>query len=236
MNMDTVEVLEKVNDSPGVHYLRYDGHNSNIPKETHLSQKFEEIENRNVFESTRSRQLTEENGGIIKTSRGTLHVTLPEYMDENNGIETQTQQPLEITKKNKSEENGQKLLNPFSDNVFHGLIKNVFYFVGIIVIGLLWSIPLSVIPMTNIILYPSYWWEYIVYGPFFFQALISSGFVVLETYLIFEFEDSTLLRRCCFIYTIDYLSLVTVWCGTYLIATVWLNIGYPLPFVGLIVY
>ena len=235
MKMDTIEVLEKVNNGPAIHYSRNDGHNSNFTKQIHSSRKSEDRENRIVFKAIKIGHITDENGDRMKTSRGTLQVTLPEYIDENNGIEIQTQQPLEMNKKNKSEKNCQKLLNPFADNVLDALIKNIFYFVGIIVIGVLWSIPLSVIPLTNTILYPSYWWEYIVYGPFFFQALSISGFVVIETYLIFDFEDSTLLRRFCFLYAIDYLALVSIWSGIYLIATVWLTVGYPLPFAGVII-
>lgn len=138
--------------------------------------------------------------------------------------------------KKKSDENSQKLLELFKGNILTTIYWNIFYFVGIIGIGVLWSIPVSLIPMTNTILYPAYWWEVIVYGPFFTHAIYKAGFTTIECHLIFDFKESKSMRRFLFLCTINYTSMVTIWCSTYLIATIWLEIGYPLPLVGIIIY
>ena len=60
----------------------------------------------------------------------------------------------------------------------------VLYIFTILMSGILWSMPATIVPITNSIQYPGYWWEPIVTGSFFFNALYESAYTVTECKLI----------------------------------------------------
>ena len=131
---------------------------------------------------------------------------------------------------------GQELLDECPKTTCTVLAWNILFLLIIIIASVLWSTPITMIPTTNIIIYPEYWWEMIVNGDFLTYAIMQAGFTMVECKLIFGLVwiDMRWLFFCFFI--IFYVLLTSIWCISYLIWTVWLEYNSPIPFAALIIY
>ena len=118
---------------------------------------------------------------------------------------------------------------------FYQLIYLVLGYLAIVLMAcVVCSIPVSVVPMTNTIIHPWYWWEMIVNGTFFVNALLTTGVTITEMKIIFNLEFSRLLKP--FVWSLAYIFLVTStsWFLCYMFWTVLLENNHPMPFVGYI--
>ena len=128
------------------------------------------------------------------------------------------------------------LIEPCHESCSQLLIWIIGYVFIIILLSVAWSIPISVIPMTNPIISPRYWWEVIVNGTFFMYSLSETGFTIIEIKIIFNLKLSTLLKPFAWSFALHFLSTTVCLCLCYLGWTVWLENNHPIPFVGLICY
>ena len=134
----------------------------------------------------------------------------------------------------KSKKYDQRLFGP-SFKSFYQLIYLVLGYLAIVLMAcVVCSIPVSVVPMTNTIIHPWYWWEIIVNGTFFVNALLTTGVTITEVKIIFNLEFSRLLKP--FVWSFAFIFLVTTisWSLCYIFWTVLLENNHPMPFVGYI--
>ena len=134
----------------------------------------------------------------------------------------------------KSKKYDQRLFEP-SFKSFYQLIYLVLGYLAIVLMAcVVCSIPVSVVPMTNTIIHSWYWWEMIVNGTFFVNALLTTGVTITEMKIIFNLEFSRLLKP--FVWSLAYIFLVTStsWFLCYMFWTVLLENNHPMPFVGYI--
>lgn len=131
---------------------------------------------------------------------------------------------------------GHQLLNPIEKSTIKLFFWDITYLLTILLVCILWSIPVTVIPMTNTIIFPSRWWEMIFNGTFFANSLYVAGLTILEIKIIFNLKVSNLLRPFAWSFALIFLSTTIPYCTSYLVWPVWLGYNHPIPLVGLICY
>ena len=104
------------------------------------------------------------------------------------------------------------------------------YLLIVLVACVVWSFPVSVIPMTNTIVYPWYWWEMIVNGTAFLCALNVTGDTMMDIQIIFNFQFSRLLKPFIWSFALQFLATAGPWCLCYLVWTALLENSHPMPF------
>ena len=86
----------------------------------------------------------------------------------------------------KFKEHIQQLLTPILKPLSYLFFWNVGYLFIIFLACVLWTIPVSIIPMRNAIADPFYWWEILVKGAVFGNSLLVTGNTFIEIKTIFE--------------------------------------------------
>ena len=137
---------------------------------------------------------------------------------------------------NEPENNNQKLLDSVLAKFSEVFLWNCIYLFVIVALCVLWSFPATVIPMTNQIEFPEYWWEWILNGTIFTLSLNMTTFAWVDISLVFNFKFSSVFRNFARIFVLDYItqSLVLTFC--YLIWTIWLEYNHPIPMLGMIMF
>ena len=59
---------------------------------------------------------------------------------------------------------GKELFKPSIKPIFQLLLWDIGFLLSVLIACVLWSIPLLIIPVTNTVIFPSYWWEFLVNG------------------------------------------------------------------------
>ena len=131
---------------------------------------------------------------------------------------------------------GQELLNPSLKSLTQLFFWDIGYLFIILMACILWSVPITAIPITNLIDFPSYWWEMLINGVLFANSLYVTGLTIAQIKIIFDIKISNLLKPFLWSYILHYLSTAFPFCISYLIWTTWLGYNYPIPFIGLICY
>ena len=98
-------------------------------------------------------------------------------------------------------DNKDKTANSFDKNKYDDIFLKVcdkstikaflwilFYLLVTLISGLVLPMPATIIPLTNSIEYPGYWWEPIITGGFFVNSLYESAYTLVECKLYYEFE------------------------------------------------
>lgn len=135
-----------------------------------------------------------------------------------------------------AEKKGKELVNLTFERRRNIYGLNALYLILIVTISVLWSFPATVIPMNNTILFPGYWWEWIVTGTYFTMALYRSISTLIDFNLIFNLRPSKMLVPFIRFYLVEYLSTVSITCACYLIWTTWLKFNHPIPMLGILLY
>ena len=138
--------------------------------------------------------------------------------------------------KSKSKKYGNRILKPSFKPFSQLLLSIIGYLLIVLIACVVWSIPVSVIPMTNTIIHPWYWWEIILNGAFVVNSLSVTGVTITEMKIIFDFKFSRLIKPFVWSFALQFLSTTTAWCLCYLVWTVWLRNNHPMPFVAYFLY
>ena len=80
--------------------------------------------------------------------------------------------------KEKESKHGKELFKPSLKPISQLLFWNIGFLLTILIPTVIWSIPVSIIPTTNMVLFPSYWWEYIINGNFVANSLYCIGMMI----------------------------------------------------------
>ena len=131
---------------------------------------------------------------------------------------------------------GQELFNLSSKSLSQLMLWNIGYLLAILLACVLWSIPISIIPIINSIIFPSYWWTMIVNGNLVANSLYVTGKTVMEIKIIFNLPLSDLWRPLAWTFALHFLSTIIPLSASYLVWTTWLGLNFPMPFLGLMLY
>ena len=147
---------------------------------------------------------------------------------------------IEAEQENKSQSKSKKYDQRLLEPSFEPFSQLFYLVIGYLLIALiacvLWSIPVSVIPMTNTIAHPWYWWEIILNGMFFVTAMSYTGMTMAEMKIIFDFKLPRLLTLFIWSFVLQFLATAGPWCLCYLVWTFLLEKNHPMPFVGYFCY
>ena len=113
---------------------------------------------------------------------------------------------------------------------------NIVYLIAIVCKSVLWSFPTTVIPMTNQIEFPEYWWEWIVNGTGLTVAFNMTIFAWMDISLIFNFKPLSVIGSFTRILMIDLLaqSLFLILC--HIIWTILIGYNHPMPMIGITLF
>ena len=89
---------------------------------------------------------------------------------------------------------GQELLNPSLKSLTQLFFWDIGYLFTILIACILWSVPITAIPITNLIDFPSYWWEMLINGVLFANSLYVTGLTIAQIKIIFDIKISNLLK------------------------------------------
>ena len=89
---------------------------------------------------------------------------------------------------------GQELLNPCSKSLTQLFFWDIGYLSIILSACILWSVPITAIPITNLIDFPSHWWEMLINGVLFANSLYVTGLTIAQIKIIFNIKNSKLLK------------------------------------------
>ena len=122
--------------------------------------------------------------------------------------ETMSVETLESENERKIEADviNNKLLEPSGEKFSKICRLNIVYLVVIVCKSVLWSFPTTVIPMTNQIEFPEYWWEWILNGTGLTVALNMTIFAWMDISLIFNFKPISVIGCFIRILMIDLLT------------------------------
>ena len=122
--------------------------------------------------------------------------------------ETMSVETLESENERKTEPDviGNKLLEPSGEKFSKICGLNIVYLIVIVCKSVLWSFPTTVIPMTNQIEFPEYWWEWILNGTGLTVALNMTIFAWMDVSLIFNFKPLSVITSFIRILMIDLLA------------------------------
>ena len=129
-----------------------------------------------------------------------------------------------------------ELLNPcFKSNLEVGL-WNLFYLLLINVICIIWSVPVTLVPHHNVIDFPAYWWEPILFGAMIFNSLYETLYTISECKLVFGFSFLNSFLPLFKLLSVTYLATILPSCLSYFLWTSFLGFGHPMPFLGVVLY
>ena len=102
--------------------------------------------------------------------------------------------------------------------------------------GIMLSMPATLVPITNAIKYPSYWWEQMITGSFLVFTLIESAYTLVECKLIYGYEFLFSFKTLAWLWMINMLSISFPFLISYFIWSFLLGYNHPIPLLGLICY
>ena len=112
----------------------------------------------------------------------------------------------------------------------------LFYQLTILASALILSVPATIIPLTNSIDYPGYWWEPIITGGFFVNSLYESAYTLVECKLYYGFEFLFSFKTLAWLWAIMMLAMSIPYVIAYLVWSVMLGYNHPIPLLGIICY
>ena len=131
---------------------------------------------------------------------------------------------------------GHELLDESRETLSSLVLHNSLYIVAIIGIGILWSTPTTLVPLTNVIEHPGYFGEEMATCSFLTYAAYQAAITMVEVQLTFHLKWKNLRWLFAGLFATLMVSLNTTWGMCYLIWTVWLKYNSPIPFAGVIVW
>ena len=131
---------------------------------------------------------------------------------------------------------GKELFKPCLKPISKLLFWDIGFLCTILAACITWSIPISLIPTTNMVLFPSFWWEYIVNGNFVANSLYCIGMMMLEIKINFDLTFLSLLRPFAWAFALNFLTSIFAYSASYLVWTEWLGFNHPIPYLGAICY
>ena len=142
----------------------------------------------------------------------------------------------EIESKTEPDDINNKLFEPSFEKLSKICGWNIVYLIVIVCKSVLWSFPATIIPMTNQIENPEYWWEWILNGTGLSMALNMAIFAWMDISLIFNFKPISVMSSFIRILMIDLvaLSLFLVLC--HIIWTMLLGYNHPMPMIGIALF
>ena len=129
-----------------------------------------------------------------------------------------------------------ELLSPCSKSNFEVGLWCVFYLVLINLLCILWSVVPTLIPHHNIVEFPAYWWEPLIFGGYFVNALYETLYTILECKLVFGFTFLSSLWPLVRLLAVTYLATAVPHCVSYYIWSSFWGFNPPFPFIGVILY
>ena len=116
------------------------------------------------------------------------------------------------------------------------LLWDMGFLLSILMACVIWSIPVLIIPATNTVIFPSYWWESLVKGELVANSLYCIGMMMLEIKIIFDLTFLSLLRPFAWAFALNLLTTTLAYCALYLVWTSWLGFNHPMPYILAILY
>ena len=153
--------------------------------------------------------------------------------DETISIETLKS---EIERKTEPDDINNKLFEPSVEKFSKICGWSIVYLIVIVCLSVLWSFSITIIPMTNQIENPEYWWEWILKGAGLSFALNQTVFAWMDIGLIFNFKPISVIASFIRILMIDLVavSLFLVLC--HIIWTMLLGYNHPMPMIGIALF
>ena len=131
---------------------------------------------------------------------------------------------------------GKELFKPSIKPISKLLLWDIGFLLSILMACVFWSIPISIIPVTNTVVFPSYWWEFLVNGIAVANSLYCIGMMILEIKIIFNLTFLDLLRPFAWAYALNLLATNFAYCASYLVWTSWMGFNHPMPYNAAILY